>query len=115
MTRVKDTLFDDMVQAIVDEVDPEQVILFGSRGRCGRARCSISDVKCARILHRVAEHDITVLRFMGGSNEYTPYAVEFRYQGVGPDAEAIDREETQRLVDTLWGQVGRAIEEAEGG
>ena len=33
MTHVKDTLVDDMVQAIVDEVDPEQVILFGSRGR----------------------------------------------------------------------------------
>ena len=33
MTHGKDTLVDDMVQAIVDEVDPEQVILFGSRGR----------------------------------------------------------------------------------
>ena len=33
MTHVTDTLIDDMVQAIVDEVDPEQVILFGSRGR----------------------------------------------------------------------------------
>ena len=33
MTQVTDTLIDGMVQAIVDEVDPEQVILFGSRGR----------------------------------------------------------------------------------
>ena len=33
MTRVTDTLIGQMVQAIVDEVDPEQVILFGSRGR----------------------------------------------------------------------------------
>jgi predicted nucleotidyltransferase len=33
MTQVTDTLIDRMVQAIVDEVDPEQVILFGSRGR----------------------------------------------------------------------------------
>ena len=31
--RVTDALLDRMVQAIVDEVDPEQVILFGSRGR----------------------------------------------------------------------------------
>ena len=30
---VTDALLDRMVQAIVDEVDPEQVILFGSRGR----------------------------------------------------------------------------------
>ena len=33
MTRVDDALLAGMVQAIVDEVDPEQVILFGSRAR----------------------------------------------------------------------------------
>jgi len=35
--RVTDDLLDHMVRAIVDEVDPEQVILFGSRAR-GDAR-----------------------------------------------------------------------------
>ncbi len=33
MTQVTDTLIGEMVQAIVNEVDPEQVILFGSRAR----------------------------------------------------------------------------------
>jgi predicted nucleotidyltransferase len=33
MTQVTDTLIGEMVQAIVNEVDPEKVILFGSRGR----------------------------------------------------------------------------------
>ena len=33
MTQVTDGLLEQMVQAIVDEVDPEQVILFGSRAR----------------------------------------------------------------------------------
>ena len=33
VTQVTDTLIEQMVQAIVAEVDPEQVILFGSRGR----------------------------------------------------------------------------------
>ena len=33
MTTVTDDLLNRMVHAIVDEVDPEQVILFGSRGR----------------------------------------------------------------------------------
>ena len=33
MEPVTGALTDRMVQAIVDEVDPEQVILFGSRGR----------------------------------------------------------------------------------
>ena len=33
VTPVTDDLLDRMVRAIVDEVDPEQVILFGSRGR----------------------------------------------------------------------------------
>ena len=33
MTHVTDELLGEMVRAIVGEVDPEQVILFGSRGR----------------------------------------------------------------------------------
>ena len=33
MTPVTDTLIHQMVRAVVDEVDPEQVILFGSRAR----------------------------------------------------------------------------------
>lgn len=33
MTQITDTLLQQMVNAIVDEVDPEQVILFGSRAR----------------------------------------------------------------------------------
>ena len=33
MTQVTDDLLNRMVQAIVNEVDPEQVILFGSRAR----------------------------------------------------------------------------------
>ena len=33
MTPVTDEVLDRMVRAIVDEVDPEQVILFGSRAR----------------------------------------------------------------------------------
>jgi len=37
MTQITDKLLDQMVQAIVAEVDPEQVILFGSRAR-GDAR-----------------------------------------------------------------------------
>lgn len=42
MTRLPDTLLDRMVQKIVEEVDPDQVILFGSRAR-GDARAE-SDV-----------------------------------------------------------------------
>lgn len=42
MTRVDDALLERMVQVIVDEVDPEQVILFGSHAR-GDARTD-SDV-----------------------------------------------------------------------
>lgn len=42
MTRLPDTLLDRMVQKIVEEVDPDQVILFGSRAR-GDARAE-SDI-----------------------------------------------------------------------
>ena len=45
MIPITDALIDEMVEAIVAEVDPEQVILFGSRarGRSGKARCCMSD------------------------------------------------------------------------
>ncbi|MCY3969822.1 MAG: nucleotidyltransferase domain-containing protein [Acidobacteria bacterium] len=33
MTQVTEAVLDRMVRAIVDEVDPEQIILFGSRAR----------------------------------------------------------------------------------
>ena len=42
MVQLSDTLLDRMVQKIVEEVDPDQVILFGSRAR-GDARAE-SDV-----------------------------------------------------------------------
>ena len=42
LAQVTDALIDRMVQAIVDAVDPEQIILFGSRAR-GEARAD-SDV-----------------------------------------------------------------------
>ncbi len=42
MTKVSDSLIDRMVQKIVEEVDPDQIILFGSRAR-GDARAG-SDV-----------------------------------------------------------------------
>ena len=44
MTRVDDALLERMVQAIVDEVDPEQVILFGSRARGDAAAGSDVDL-----------------------------------------------------------------------
>lgn len=147
MTHVTDTFIDDMVQAIVDEVDPEQVILFGSRGkgderehsdvdlvvveadpsarsevatkrwsdsttpwrafrsqptslsihamtsitgatpsitcwrgRCGRARRSMSDVKCARMLFRAAEREIAALKFMRHSEEIPDEVFGFHVQ-----------------------------------
>ena len=91
MTRVDDALLRRMVETIVDEVDPEQVILFGSRARgdaaadsdvdfvvvetapfgksrdrraettrlwrapCAKAKCSMSDIKQARVLLEAAE------------------------------------------------------------
>ena len=45
--------------------------------------------------------------------DYTPYAVEFRYMGVDPDAEPIDRRGTLALVQELLEQVGRQLAEVE--
>ena len=45
--------------------------------------------------------------------DYTPYAVEFRYVGIDPDAEPIDREAAIALVETLLERVGRQLAEVD--
>ena len=260
MVSVTDALLDRMVQAIVDEVDPEQVILFGSRARGdehessdidlivveaepfgpGRSRhkelvrlyhalagfhvpadilvyshddvaywrdslnhvlaralregrvlyepttvanhsaaaqgvggkLHASDVKCARMLLDAGTRHVDTLRALYHSDEipdevfgfhvqqaaekalkawlallgeeyplthsietlldlltgrgadvepfrdlveYTPYAVEFRYVGVDPDAEPIDREGALANVEALVVQVGRQLPDVEEG
>ena len=45
--------------------------------------------------------------------DYTPYAVEFRYVGVDPDAEPVDRKAALALVQALHERVGRRLAEAE--
>ena len=49
-----------------------------------------------------------------GLADYTPYAVEFRYQGVPSDAEPIDREGALALVAALLDRVRRELAAAEG-
>ena len=48
-----------------------------------------------------------------GLVDYTPYAVEFRYAGVGSDTESIDRENALALVEALLEQVRLRLAEAE--
>ena len=47
--------------------------------------------------------------------DYTPYAVEFRYAGVDPGAEPIDREGALANVEALVVQVGRQLPDVEEG
>lgn len=49
-----------------------------------------------------------------GLADYTPYAVEFRYQGIPSDAEPIDREGALALVGALLDRVRRELAAAEG-
>ena len=49
----------------------------------------------------------------GGLVDFTPYAVEFRYAGVGPDAEPTDREGALALVHALRERVGRQLIEVD--
>ena len=42
--------------------------------------------------------------------EFTPYAVELRYGGLGPDAESVDRAAAIALVETLLERVGRELQ-----
>ena len=56
--------------------------------------------------------EVDVDRFRGLAG-YTPYAVEFRYQGVDEDTEPIDREAAIVLVDELLNHVGAELGKAE--
>ncbi len=47
------------------------------------------------------------------TERYTPYAVQFRYTGVDPDTEAIDRDKAAASVRTLLAEVECRLEEAE--
>ena len=75
----------------------------------------MSDVKCARMLFRAAERDITSLSFMRDSSEYRPSVVACRDQGDNPDADPINSCDALALLATLREHVGRALEEAEAG
>ena len=46
--------------------------------------------------------------------DYTPYAVEFRYEGLDSDAEPIDRESALALVAALLEQVRLELAEVQG-
>lgn len=46
--------------------------------------------------------------------EYTPYAVEFRYEGVASSTESIDREGALALVEALVERVRRELAEVDG-
>ena len=49
------------------------------------------------------------------AERYTPYAVQFRYTGVDPDTEAIDRDAAAASVRKLLAKVERELAEAESG
>ena len=49
----------------------------------------------------------------GGLLDFTPYAVEFRYAGVDPGAEPLDRESALALVEALLERVRGELAEAE--
>lgn len=48
-----------------------------------------------------------------GLIDYTPYAVEFRYTGIDPDSNPIERDAALTLVESLLGEVGARLAGAE--
>ena len=68
------------------------------------------DISCGRMV----VHDLDAFMMMGGPREYTPYAVGFRYEGVGPDSEPIDRKSALRLEEMLLDEVRQRLAVTEG-
>ena len=65
------------------------------------------------LLALLAEQDVATEPFRD-LTVYTPYAVEFRYAGVGSDAPAIDRTGGLGCVETLLERVERLLADVEG-
>ena len=51
---------------------------------------------------------------LSASTEYTPHAVQFRYEAIGFDAAPIKRQESLGLVDSLLARVQRELRGVEG-
>ena len=66
------------------------------------------------LLDRLAECGVDIEPWRE-TERYTPYAVQFRYTGVDPETEAIDREAAAGAVRTLLAKVAQELAEAEGG
>lgn len=66
------------------------------------------------LLDRLTERGVDVEPWRE-TERYTPYAVQFRYTGVDPETEAIDREAAARAVRSLLARVAQELAEAEGG
>ena len=64
------------------------------------------------LLDRLAERGVDVEPWRE-TERYTPYAVQFRYTGVDPETEAIDREAAEEAVRTLLAKVSRKLAAAE--
>ena len=65
------------------------------------------------LLNLLAERGVDTAPFLALS-AYTPYAAEFRYAGVGPDAKPIDRAGALEAVEALLERVGSQLPEGGG-
>ena len=65
------------------------------------------------LLKLLADRGVDTAPFLDLS-AYTPYAVEFRYAGVGPDAKPIDRAGALEMIEALLEQVEEQLPEGGG-
>ncbi len=103
MTQVTDALLEEMVRTIVDETDPEQVILFGSHAR-GTADDD-SDVDLLVI--KSESFDNGELRYSEGIRLYNALS----HFNVPKDILVYSRERVEYWRDSLNHVVARALRE----
>ena len=65
------------------------------------------------LINLLQERGVAALNLLA-LTEYTPYAVQFRYESTGVDAEPIDRQESLSLVESLLAQVQLELSGVEG-
>ena len=103
MTQVTDGLLDEMVRSIVNEVDPEQVILFGSHARGSSDEDSDVDL----LVIKSESFENGEMRYSEGVKLYNALS---RFD-VSKDVLVYSRERVEYWRDSLNNVVARALRE----
>jgi len=102
---VSDEFFGFHVQQAAEKCRKARIALLGRSYPLTRDISVLFDILAACGVDMIRYRDLV---------DYTPFAGEFRYESVDSDTTPIDRKGALKLVESLWAEVSRILDTAEG-